>query len=102
MAYVYLIRLASPLGSEKKQALYYLGSTVRLLERFYQHKQGTGARMLAAANDRGIPFWICKFVELPTVAEARALERKLKRRKNHKRLAVANWNQFLPKGGDDF
>lgn len=93
--YVYLIRLASPLGTDRKQASYYLGSTTKLLERFYQHKRGEGAKMLAAAVDRGISFWICKYLELPTEWEARQLEKRLKRLKNHKRLINSDWKKYL-------
>lgn len=45
----YLIELSRPLGNEKHQARYYLGSCANLKKRFQQHLQGSGAAFTRAA-----------------------------------------------------
>jgi predicted GIY-YIG superfamily endonuclease len=92
MGYTYLIRLSAPLGTPKHFAQYYVGSTHNLKARMEQHRSGHGAKMLAAAAQRGIEFKIIKWLELPTIREARVLERKLKARKNHRGLLGIDWN----------
>jgi putative endonuclease len=91
MAFVYMIELARPLGTERHQARYYLGSCKNLNRRMAQHRSGKGAAMLRFANEKGIKYWVCKFSTLPTEAEARQLERKLKARKNHASLLSKVW-----------
>jgi putative endonuclease len=95
MGWVYMIRLSAPLGTPKHFARYYLGSTHNLKQRMKHHRSGQGAKMLAAATERGIAFRVIKFVEVPTLREARQLERKLKARKNHRSLLSQDWSQFL-------
>ncbi|MEH1826739.1 MAG: GIY-YIG nuclease family protein [Nostoc sp.] len=50
----YMIELSRPLGNEKHQARYYLGSCANLKKRFQQHLQGSGAAFTRAAIKRGI------------------------------------------------
>ncbi|MEP0913282.1 hypothetical protein NDI45_20430 [Leptolyngbya sp. GB1-A1] len=45
--YAYLIKLSKPLGSERHQAMFYLGISRDWIDRFRQHCIGRGARMLA-------------------------------------------------------
>ncbi len=45
--YAYLIQLSKPLGSERHQAMFYLGISHDWIDRFRQHCIGRGARMLA-------------------------------------------------------
>jgi hypothetical protein len=54
----YLICLDLPLGTAhpKGGAQHYLGQTVNLDRRLETHRAGKGARMLAAAVERGISF----------------------------------------------
>lgn len=49
-----MIELSRPLGNEKHQARYYLGSCANLKKRFQQHLQGSGAAFTRAAIKRGI------------------------------------------------
>jgi predicted GIY-YIG superfamily endonuclease len=51
---VYLVHLDRKLGSDHPRggAGHYLGTTVDLERRLAQHRNGIGARMLAAANER--------------------------------------------------
>jgi predicted GIY-YIG superfamily endonuclease len=79
MAWVYILR---------GQRRYYIGSTDNLERRISEHKRGSnhtthrlGARVMLVASK-----------QLPSMAEARMLERKLKRKKNP-RLAVFALNQ---------
>lgn len=92
--YVYLIQLASPLGGERHKAQFYLGSAGDLNKRLAQHRAGTGAAMLRAANQKGIEYQIIKSIRLPTIAAARALEKRLKRRQKNGWLAEQDWTQF--------
>jgi hypothetical protein len=48
------------------------------------HRAGHGARIMAAVVERGVPFFVAR-----TWVGGRALERKLKRRKNAPRLCPA-------------
>lgn len=88
--FVYLIKLDRPLGTPKHCARYYLGSTSDLNRRMQQHRAGRGAAMLRAANEKGIPYRVCRLWSVPTLAEARLLELKLKARKNHALLLKRN------------
>lgn len=81
---VYLIHFETPIGDPNNphgQAQHYLGSTDDLAERLRQHEHGNGARLMAAVTKRGIG-WRC----VRTWEGGRALERRLKARKNHPRL----------------
>lgn len=70
MAWVYILRGTS--------GRYYIGSTNNLSRRLEEHHRGqthTTARL-------GLPLELVTSLELPTLAEARVLERELKRKKN--------------------
>lgn len=90
----YLLKLSAPLGTEKHSARYYLGSCANLNKRLKQHKQGTAAAFTRAARDRGIFFEVVRVWATETLQEARQLERKLKKQKNHARLLHSK--KFLP------
>lgn len=90
---VYLIHIMEPLGNETHSACHYLGlvtATRNLERRILEHLAGTpkkGARILAAANERGIPWHI---VRLWPHGDG-VLERRLKNRKAaHKICPVCN------------
>ncbi|MBE9182457.1 GIY-YIG nuclease family protein [Oculatella sp. LEGE 06141] len=87
--FVYLLELARPLGNHRHCARYYLGSTNNLNRRLTQHRSGDrliGSAFTAAAVERGIQFQVVKFWYCNSFVEARFLERRLKRRKNHAKL----------------
>jgi predicted GIY-YIG superfamily endonuclease len=96
--FVYLVALVRPLGSPNHHARFYLGSTYNLKQRMKQHRNGQGAKMLRAANEKGIPYSVHKFMVLPTIEQARALERRLKNFHNHKSLITKDWSQYLLEG----
>lgn len=52
----YLLCLDAPSGSGKQHMRHYLGSTCNLLKRLGEHRNGQGAKCLAAAVRRGIPW----------------------------------------------
>jgi hypothetical protein len=98
---VYLIHFAQPIGnaaSPRGQAGHYLGTAYDLNRRLAQHRAGTGAAIMRAVSERGIPFFVAR-----TWVGGSALERKLKRRKNSPRLCpactVQPWE--LPEVEDD-
>jgi predicted GIY-YIG superfamily endonuclease len=93
--FVYLIRLAKPLGNLKHKAWFYLGSTIDLDNRMEQHRSGRGAAMLRAANEQGIEYEIIKVVTLPSSHQARLLEVRLKSRKNHRSLLTLDWQEKM-------
>lgn len=70
---VYLIHLDTPMG----HARHYIGWAVQTDNRLYHHRNGTGARMLAVAAERGITFDIVR-----RWPGTRTLERYLKNRHN--------------------
>lgn len=79
MAVVYLIHLERPLGdlsNPRGQAQHYLGFAHDLDARLMAHRNGQGARLLAAANAVGIAWDVVQ-----TWEGGRDLERRLKRRK---------------------
>jgi hypothetical protein len=80
---VYLVHLDKKLGSDhpKGGAGHYLGTTVDLDRRLTQHRDGTGARILAAANQRGIAYDVVR-----TWPGGRDVERQLKNRRNAPKL----------------
>jgi hypothetical protein len=79
----YLVHLDQRLGSDhpKGGAGHYLGTTVDLDRRIAQHRDGTGARILAAAVQRGIGFDVVR-----TWEGGRDVERRLKRQHNPRRM----------------
>jgi hypothetical protein len=80
---VYLVHLDRKLGSDHPRggAGHYLGTTVDLERRLAQHRDGVGARMLAAANERGIGYTVVR-----TWSGGRDVERQLKRQRNAPRM----------------
>jgi predicted GIY-YIG superfamily endonuclease len=88
--FVYLIRLARPVG----RCLYYLGSTCDLSRRWKEHVGGHGSPLLKEALRRCIPFEIVAVQAFTNVRDARAEESRLKRWKNN-RLAL----RILPPWG---
>jgi predicted GIY-YIG superfamily endonuclease len=80
---VYLVHLDRKLGSDHPRggAGHYLGTTINLDRRLETHRSGKGARMLAAAAERGISFDVVR-----TWPGGRDKERELKRLRNSPRL----------------
>lgn len=80
---VYLVHLEARLGSSHPNgsAGHYLGTTINLDRRLSQHREGTGARILAAAVERGIGFDVVR-----TWPGGREEERRLKRQRNAPRM----------------
>jgi predicted GIY-YIG superfamily endonuclease len=80
---VYLVHLDQRLGSDNPNgsAGHYLGTTMNLDRRLATHREGKGARILAAANERGIAYDVVR-----TWDGGRDLERQLKRQRNAPRL----------------
>jgi predicted GIY-YIG superfamily endonuclease len=79
----YLIHLDQRLGSSHPNgsAGHYLGPTMDLDRRLATHREGKGARILAAANERGIAYDVVR-----TWPGGRDVERRLKRLRNSPRL----------------
>jgi predicted GIY-YIG superfamily endonuclease len=76
---VYLVHFAAPLH----HAQHYLGWTrLPVAERLALHQSGAGAKLLRAAVERGIEFWVAR--TWPDVPQA--IERKLKNRHDGRRL----------------
>jgi hypothetical protein len=82
-AVCYLVHLDQPLGSAHPlgRARHYLGTTINLDRRLAQHRDGTGARILAAAVQRGIGFDVVR-----TWDGGRDVERQLKAQHNPRRM----------------
>jgi hypothetical protein len=83
---VYLLHFSKPIGGPRHFASYYLGWTLdrpgALSLRLSWHRRGLGSRITAAAVAQG-----CELELVRTWPKGdRRLERKLKNRKNHKRL----------------
>jgi predicted GIY-YIG superfamily endonuclease len=80
---VYLVHLETRLGSSHPNgsAGHYLGTTVDLDRRLAMHREGKGARILAAANQRSIGYNVVR-----TWPGGHELERRLKRQRNAPRL----------------
>jgi len=63
---VYLIHTAKPIGTDKHSVQHYSGSAADLYERMRVHRSGSlgdegrAARILAAANDRSIPYAVVR------------------------------------------
>lgn len=87
-----MLQFDTPLGNDKHRAHYYLGycKAGRLDERIAEHKSGYGAAITRAAIERGIDFKVVLIIKNAT----RQLERRLKNRKNHKKVLAS----YLAKG----
>jgi hypothetical protein len=85
-ALTYLIHLDQALGSDHPlgRARHYVGTTVNLDQRLETHRSGKGARMLAAAVDRGIGFGVVR-----TWDGGRETEKRIKSQRNAPRLCPA-------------
>ena len=70
MAWAYILR-----GSSGR---YYIGSTTELERRLEQHRNGYGH----TTRRLGDPLELVATLELPALADARELERQMKRKKN--------------------
>lgn len=81
MAYVYLLHFDAPI-SPTHTAQHYLGYTDCLQRRIDAHRKGQAARLTQVAHERGITFQVARVWRNGT----RSLERRLKNRKNHRRL----------------
>jgi hypothetical protein len=79
----YLVHLDRRLGTANPRgtAGHYVGQTVDLARRLETHRAGKGARMLAAAVERGIGFEIVR-----TWPGGPETERRIKRQRNAPRL----------------
>lgn len=79
----YLVHLDQALGSTRPRgrAQHYLGTTINLDQRLQTHREGRGARMLAAAVQRGIGFDVVR-----TWPGGRDVERRLKAQRNAPRM----------------
>jgi hypothetical protein len=83
MGYLYLAHLEGKLGdpsTPRNSAGHYLGSALDWEAREQEHRDGAGARLLAAANARGIAWRIVQVWELPTLDDAQIAEHVLKAR----------------------
>jgi predicted GIY-YIG superfamily endonuclease len=78
--FVYLIRLARPVG----RCLYYLGSTNDISCRWKEHLAGRGSPLLREALRRCIVFEIIAVQVFKRIQDARAYESRLKRWKNNR------------------
>lgn len=65
--FVYLIHFDRPY----QHARHYLGWTIYLDERMRHHERGSGARLMAAVSEAGIPWWIVRLWEADRCIEAR-------------------------------
>jgi hypothetical protein len=79
----YLVHLERRMGSSHPRggARHYVGTTINLAQRLETHRAGKGARMLAAANQRGISYDVVR-----TWPGGRDVERQLKRQRNAPRM----------------
>jgi putative endonuclease len=81
---VYLLHLGDSLGdptNRRGQAQHYMGWAKDLDRRLWHHRNGSGARLTAAAAALGIDMHLVR-----TWEGDRNLERQLKNRKNHRLL----------------
>jgi hypothetical protein len=84
MATTYLVHLDRPLGGPVHFAQHYVGHTQNLDRRLETHRAGLGARILAAANQRGIGYDVVR-----TWPGGREVERRIKAHHNAPRLCPA-------------
>jgi hypothetical protein len=82
----YLVHLDQKLGTDHPRggARHYVGTTINLDQRLETHRAGKGARMLAAAVDRGITFDVVR-----TWPGGRETEKRIKAQRNAPRLCPA-------------
>lgn len=80
---IYILEFSAPLGNERHRARFYLGycEADRLAERLAEHRAGVGAAITRAAVARGFSLDL-----VATLPGDRAVERRLKRRKSHRRI----------------
>lgn len=82
---IYLLHFHERLGTPQHSAQHYLGwvkgSKRTVHDRLQEHRAGTGARITAACNEKGIPYDLVQ-----CFPGDRNLERRIKNRKNLKRL----------------
>jgi predicted GIY-YIG superfamily endonuclease len=80
---VYLVHLQTRLGSShaRGSAGHYVGTTKDLDRRLATHREGKGAKILAAANRQGIAYDVVR-----TWPGGREVERQLKRQRNAPRM----------------
>lgn len=91
MAYVYLIHFNKKLH----HAQHYIGYTKSLNERLDRHKSFRGARILHVLNNKNIEYAIVRIWKNVN----KQFERKLKNRKNSKRLCpICNPNNWTTNG----
>lgn len=81
LGYVYILRFSHPLGNERHRALYYLGWTRDLEQRLETHRRGHGAKITAAAVERGYRLEVAA-----TLRGTLADECRLKQRKSHRHI----------------
>lgn len=72
--FLYLIKLSSPLGSERHQAEYYIGISRDWEQRLAEHRRGVGAKMLAFATQKDIKFSVIRVWQFSSYQEARDFE----------------------------
>jgi predicted GIY-YIG superfamily endonuclease len=79
----YLIHLDQRLGSDHSRGgcRHYIGTTTNLDRRLVTHRAGLGARVLAAANERGITYDVVR-----TWDGGREIEKRLKAHHNAPKL----------------
>lgn len=97
--FVYLLRFTEPLGTERHQARYYLGYTLRrnVEDRLQEHRYGEGAAITRAAVSRVAPH-VEPFTLVWCIRGDRWAERILKNRKRHAdlaRMTPAQVRQYL-------
>lgn len=93
---VYVIKFDRPLGNpdnRRGQAKFYIGycEDERLFERLKEHRSGRGACITRAASERGIEMDFAMFI----LGQSRKVERKLKNRKNTRRIVDQFWSGKL-------
>ena len=88
---IYFIRLNKEMGgkSPRGKARHYVGFCTegRLHERMQEHRSGQGARLLHAANKKGI-----KYRVIATMPGNQADERAIKNQKNTRKYLKKRWN----------
>jgi predicted GIY-YIG superfamily endonuclease len=78
------------LDNRRATASHYCGSTDNLRRRMRQHRNGTGARIMAAVSERNIP-WLVVRVERGGRAKERAWKRSHQLRRHCPACSPAPW-----------
>jgi predicted GIY-YIG superfamily endonuclease len=78
------------LANRRAMAEHYCGSTYDLAARLRQHRNGTGARIMAAVSAAGIPWFVVR-VELGGHAKERAWKRSHQLRRHCPMCRPAPW-----------